>query len=336
MSNVRVSKWDNMKFLLMLAVVMGHVVTYYTAQSDGLKWLNFFIYIFHMPAFVFVSGLFMKNTVKQKRYDKIFSYLILGFVTKMCKFIANCIIGKAIRIEYFNEDSVAWYAFAVFVFAMVTVYLQRFNKTYVFVLAIALGVMVGYDKSVDTYLSLARIFAFYPFFYAGFCLDSEKIIEFTDKIWVKIVSAISIIVTGVLSFIYIDEINWLLKILKGKYPYKKLPNAYEDFGGLFRISHYLIAFLLVFAIIAIMPKFKSFISTIGSHTLQIYAFHTGVITLLRGFGMDDFLISIFGENYVYAMPAVAVLVLLVTSLKPLGTLLGKIINPPLIKEGDKE
>ncbi len=332
MSNTRIAKWDNFKFLLMLAVVMGHVIDYYIAESVTLKWLYFFIYIFHMPAFVFVSGLFMKNTIKHKKYDKIFSYLILGFVTKMCKFVANCIVGRKLTIEYFNEDSVAWYAFAIFVFAMATVYLQKFNKIYVFVLAVVFGIMVGYDKSVGTYLSLARIFAFYPFFYAGFCLDQEKIIEFTDKIWVKLVSVAVIAVTGVLSFIYIDKINWLIKIFKGKYYYKKLPNAYEDFGGLLRLGHYVVAFAFVFAIIALLPKAKTFISTIGSHTLQIYTFHTGVITLLRGFGMDDFLIGIFGANYIYAIPVVAVLVFLFTSLKPWGILLGKIINPPLAKE----
>lgn len=331
MSNTRIAKWDNIKFLLMMTVVMGHTFDYYTDESMVLNWLNFFIYIFHMPAFMFVSGLFMKNTVNNKKYDRMFSYLILGFATKMFKFIANCIVGRRLKIEYFNEDSIAWYAFAIFIFALVTVYLRKFNRTYVFILSVILGIMVGYDKSVDTYLSLARIFTFYPFFFAGYCLDGEKVIEKTDKVWVKIVSAVFVTATAVLSYINFHKIDWLIKIFKGKYPYNKLPD-YDDFGGLFRIGHYIVAFAFVFAIIALMPKVKTFISTVGSRTLSIYALHTSVISLLRGFGMDNFLVSIFGTNYLYVIPVVAILILLVTSIKPFGIMIDKIINPPLSAE----
>lgn len=331
MSNTRIAKWDNLKFLLMLTVVMGHTVDFHTDESMVLGWLNFFIYIFHMPAFMFVSGLFMKNTVNNKKYDRMFSYLILGFATKLFKFIANCIVGRRLKIEYFNEDSIAWYAFAVFMFALVTVYLRRFNRTYVFVLAVILGVMVGYDKSVDTYLSLARIFTFYPFFFAGYCLEGEKIIEKTDRIWVKAVSAVFVVTVAVLTYLNFHKIDWLIKIFKGKYPYNKLPD-YDDFGGLFRLGHYIVAFAFVFALIALMPKAKTFISTIGSRTLPIYVLHTSVITLLRGFGMDSLLIGLFGVNYVYAIPVAAVLILLVTSLKPFAIMIDKIINPPLSAE----
>ena len=127
------------------------------------------------------------------------------------------------------------------------------------------------------------------------------------------------------------KIDWLIKIFKGKYPYNKLPD-YDDFGGLFRIGHYIVAFAFVFAIIALMPKVKTFISTVGSRTLSIYALHTSVISLLRGFGMDNFLVSIFGTNYLYAIPVVAILILLVTSIKPFGIMIDKIINPPLSAE----
>lgn len=330
-SNTRIAKWDNLKFLLMMTVVMGYTFDYYTDESIALNWLNFFVYIFHMPAFIFVSGLFMKNTVNNKKYDRMFSYLILGFATKMFKFIANCIVGRKLKIEYFNEDSIAWYAFAVFMFALVTVYLRRFNRTYVFVLAVILGVMVGYDKSVDTYLSLARIFTFYPFFFAGYCLEGEKIIEKTDRIWVKAVSAVFVVTVAVLTYLNFHKIDWLIKIFKGKYPYNKLPD-YDDFGGLFRLGHYIVAFAFVFALIALMPKAKTFISTIGGRTLPIYALHTSVITLLRGFGMDSLLIGLFGVNYVYAIPVAAVLILVVTSLKPFAIMIDKIINPPLSAE----
>ena len=63
----RVSLWDNAKFLLIFLVVLGHFADYYTKDSLNMRRLFLFIYLFHMPAFIFISGLFSKNTVNHKR-----------------------------------------------------------------------------------------------------------------------------------------------------------------------------------------------------------------------------------------------------------------------------
>ena len=81
----RVVKWDNMKFLLIFCVVIGHISEMYTGNYIWFKRLFLFIYVFHMPAFLFVSGLFSKKTVKERRFKTIFSYLILYFVIKILR-----------------------------------------------------------------------------------------------------------------------------------------------------------------------------------------------------------------------------------------------------------
>lgn len=333
MGNNRIAKWDNVKFLLISTVVLGHLITYYTGESTILKSVYFFIYIFHMPAFVFVSGLLMKNTIKNKKYDKIFSYLILGFVIKFLKFFVDAVTLKKTEIKLFDENTVAWYAFAIFVFALITIYLKRFNKMYIFIFSVVLGVVAGYDNSAETFLSIGRIFTFYPFFFAGFCLESQKIIEFTNKIWVKILGAVSIVATAAAVYLKIDDINWLIKLLKGKNPYDSLSRL-EDYAGLFRLGHYALAFVLIFAIIALTPNIKSFITTLGSRTLSIYTFHTVTIYILRRvFDLDDIMKAIWPAHYEMLTFVVAALIILFTSLKPFNTLLTKIISPKLSKSG---
>ena len=53
--------FDNLKFILIFLVVFGHLVgiTYKETQIE--KSIYFFIYLFHMPAFIIVSGYFSKN-----------------------------------------------------------------------------------------------------------------------------------------------------------------------------------------------------------------------------------------------------------------------------------
>lgn len=52
--------WDNIKGLLILLVVFAHVLYQLQDESVGINYTVDVIYLFHMPAFVFVSGFFAK------------------------------------------------------------------------------------------------------------------------------------------------------------------------------------------------------------------------------------------------------------------------------------
>ncbi len=71
----RIYLWDNLKFILILLVVVGHFADRYTDSNENMRLLYFIIYIFHMPAFFMVSGLFSKKTVKEQKWKKVFEYL---------------------------------------------------------------------------------------------------------------------------------------------------------------------------------------------------------------------------------------------------------------------
>ena len=77
MKKERIYLWDNIKFILIFLVVLGHFADFHTATSLNMRRLFFYIYIFHMPLFIFISGLFSKKTINEKKYKKIFEYLIL-------------------------------------------------------------------------------------------------------------------------------------------------------------------------------------------------------------------------------------------------------------------
>jgi len=56
----RIYYFDNLKFLLILFVVLGHFVQEYTGKSDIYKSIFIFIYAFHMPLFYLYRGCFIK------------------------------------------------------------------------------------------------------------------------------------------------------------------------------------------------------------------------------------------------------------------------------------
>lgn len=65
-SEDRTPKWDNLKFAMILCVVIGHTLYYFYSSSAIAKSLYLFLYTFHMPVFVFISGLFSKRKIQEK------------------------------------------------------------------------------------------------------------------------------------------------------------------------------------------------------------------------------------------------------------------------------
>ena len=84
---VRQYRYDNLKFFLIVLVVVGHFLEFYDTRSDIFKSLFVFIYSFHMPLFLFVSGLFTRE--KPVSVEKIIFYFILGYALKMLIYVVD-------------------------------------------------------------------------------------------------------------------------------------------------------------------------------------------------------------------------------------------------------
>lgn len=68
LENERIYWYDNLKFFLMVLVVLGHGADYGTSQYASFRFTYLFVYIFHMPLFLFISGLFFKDLYIRKGY----------------------------------------------------------------------------------------------------------------------------------------------------------------------------------------------------------------------------------------------------------------------------
>ena len=66
----RIYKYDNVKALLILLVVIGHMTTDYVSDSHAIRNMTLWIYSFHMPAFIFISGLVHKRYITKENSDK--------------------------------------------------------------------------------------------------------------------------------------------------------------------------------------------------------------------------------------------------------------------------
>ena len=76
----RIFLFDNLKFLLIMTVVVGHCLDCMIENSSIMKSLFIFIYSFHMPLFIYLSGLFHSNRNVKNRC---ISFIFIGYIMKI-------------------------------------------------------------------------------------------------------------------------------------------------------------------------------------------------------------------------------------------------------------
>ncbi len=327
MAKERIAIWDNLKGILIFFVVLGHFADLYTGQSKDLQSIYWFIYWFHMPLFIFISGLFSKKAIRNRNFKKVFEYIAIFFWMKIVLFIVESLCkGTLVTFTVFYESWIPWFMFALAAFYLITILLQNLDFKYLFCLSVLLACVAGYDDKISTFLVLSRIFVFYPFFLVGYHMKQELVLEKLNKIIWKVFAILSIITCAVIAFAKIENVYWIRPLLTGQNPYSTL-GEYTPYGGIIRFIYYGVAFVLVFAWIAIAPQKKSFLSTIGSRSLYVYFSHYILIyVLIYLLKIDVWIMHMFpGIGYKWIVVA-SIFVTWICSMKWWG----KVLDPILI------
>lgn len=286
MAKQRVALWDNVKFLLITAVILGHLVGVDTGSSHLFRSLFMFVSSFHMPLFIFISGLFHKNSnIKEKAV----SYFSIYAVLKICYLLVKIFTHQKIKFELFDGDGLPWYMFAMAVFIIITYLLKDIDKKYIFVIFLLLGLFSGYDKNINDFLVLSRIIVFYPFYLLGTMVNREKIEQLAKKRYLKVFSGAVITAWGAVCFFLTDKIYIIRPLLTGRNPFGEKIIGY---GVLYRAGVYALMAALSLCFILVTPSFKlGKITDFGQRTLQVYFWHDLIITAACNLGLYEFFAS---------------------------------------------
>ena len=122
---------DNSRAILIIFVVIGHFLVVLTGFSEEMYWLRKYIYLFHMPAFLFLCGLLSKRRIEGRRYAvAIKHYLVPYLICNFIMFIIFQLIGvdsshidaqaSGLSYEPFNPYYSFWFFLALFLYSMIT------------------------------------------------------------------------------------------------------------------------------------------------------------------------------------------------------------------------
>lgn len=288
----RLTGFDNVKFFLIVTVVMGHTIDYFTDQYPLMRGIYLFIYTFHMPLFLFISGLFQKRYTERRglNMERILSLCILGFFLKLLDAAVLVVCKDSTPFELLTGDSVPWFMFAMAAFLGITYILRNLKPHLAMLLCILLGCFVGYDASIGDHLYLSRIVVFLPFYLAGYYLEPLQVLRFARR---KEIRILSVVVLAAIICICVKNLDWAYQfrhLLTGR-------NAFNDWdiahgGWISRFLCYCITVLSGLAILSLIPNVRiPLISSWGKRTLQVYFWHRGILWLLMYFGMEKWLLA---------------------------------------------
>ena len=162
---------DNVKILLILLVVWGHILPFDNGKVSvaSFEW----IYSFHMPLFVFISGYFTKIGNREKFVKSIFKFAetyIVFTLIHVC--ISYYMFGKGINFQriLLVPRTTLWYLMSLIYWRFllyITPSSIRNNHLQLIVLSVALCLIMGWVP-IGPIFSFHRTFSFLPFFLLGY------------------------------------------------------------------------------------------------------------------------------------------------------------------------
>lgn len=335
MQNVlkRSAKWDNIKFFLMLTVVFGHILYHFVSGSDLTKGVYTFIYLFHMPLFVFVSGLFSKRIIREKRWDRVASYFILYVFIRFLESFSAFVGGRKFSFHLFWTEGPAWYAFAVFVFLLVTIILGNINPKYLLTMAFILGVLAGLDNHLGAHFASMRICVYYPFFLLGFYTNKDDFEEY--GILKKLIVCAVFFLLFALCLLISPQYFGLINLVKGKTAYDLMNLPW--YSGIFgRIIIYIISIILGYAIIVLAPGKKNALTYLGENTLSVYVWHIVILNIFFGIIGAEAVKNTFPNTYGIVALASAFLIMFVCVNPLINKITRSVISPDNFLRHEKE
>lgn len=281
---------DNAKVILIMFVVVGHLLAVVSGSdiSDAIyKW----IYSFHMPAFVVITGYLSRSYQGSPRQVKalisgvLVPYLVFQVIIRVEPWL---LFGEPLHLNIFTPAWSNWYLLAVFAWRLLVPVIRwvRFPLL-ASVLIVLMSVIEG---GVDQGLSSARILSYLPFFVLGLTLTPQRLEAFKRiaRRWlVRAVAAAYTAAVGIGLYLAGPRVpaKWFAMSVVTDIP-----------GGLGNLQHIALRLaVLAFtasmfaAVLVLIPQRSMFFSFMGAATLTMYLLQEATLLVPRHYiaAVDD-------------------------------------------------
>jgi fucose 4-O-acetylase-like acetyltransferase len=309
---------DNSKFVLVSLVVIGHAWTLAANVSYLYSWL----YLWHVPAFVLVTGYLSKTFRFNRRHLQrlaatvVFPYVLFEGLFALLRIYVG---GEKLELLWLNPHWPMWYLSVLFLWRMATPLLQR--VPHVVPLSVLVSLAGGF-LSVR-YLDGNRAMGLLPFFVLGLTARPEHVERLRQGVLRR---AGLLVLLGGVAMAWLVENRLTTEWLYYRTPYADL-DAFGPTGVAIRAMFLATGFLMSLAVLSWIPNRTTWYSRLGAASLVVYLFHGFVVEGLAIAGMKG-----WSEDHAWqsvVLTTVGALVL-ATALawRRVSRQLNKVVTPP--------
>jgi fucose 4-O-acetylase-like acetyltransferase len=271
--SVRDPWFDNAKMALVLLVVVGHSWTL-LPHNDVHDHLYDFLYAWHIPAFVLVTGYLSRSfTWESRRMWQLVRTVAIPYVIFECALALFRIYvgGEQLRDMFQDPHWPMWYLSALFFWRLGTPVFKALPALLAVPLAVAISLLGG--AVADSTFDFFRICGFLPFFVIGLKAGPEQLERLREG-WARN-GALLVFLGIAVATTWTDTVartDWLYY----SYGYQQL-GVSDPHGIALRAGLLVVGLLGALAFLSLVPRMNGWFTRMGAATLVVYLFHGFVI-----------------------------------------------------------
>jgi fucose 4-O-acetylase-like acetyltransferase len=263
--------FDNAKYLAILLVASGHVIAGLglSGKTPVAEATYYFIYMFHMPLFIVITGYFSRNfTFSGGKSRKLITNLGVPYVVFELSYSVMDwrMSDHELRISLLDPIYLTWFMLALFLWRLSTPVWQQIR--WPFAVAVIIG-LLSYTGPLSGQLDMHRVFGLAPFYVLGLCLRKEHF-EQLRRPWVPYAGALTLLLGFLMMFYVKDHLKYSWLYWRDS---NKSLGAGELDGTVTRILIMAAAMVLVAAFLAVVPHRRTWFTRLGATTIYAYLLH---------------------------------------------------------------
>ncbi|MFI0486306.1 acyltransferase family protein [Actinomadura sp. 9N215] len=288
--------FDNAKYFAILLVVAGHSLAN-LLNVPMAKGLYLFVYMFHMPLFIVMTGYFSRNwTFAGGKARKLITnvgvpYVVFEFAYSLYDWLAG---RNELEISLLNPYYLTWFLCALFMWRLSTPVWQQIRWP----LAVAVGfALLSYMSDLGGTFDIHRVLGLLPFYVLGLTLKPHHF-ELLKSPAARPVGAVVLAAGLGGTFLAMDHMsrNWIY------WKHAHFEMGVGNFAGtLMRLAMFVCAIVLVAAFLTQIPRRRYWFTGLGAATLYAYLLHGFVTRLLDFTGWWD-------ADWMHTPPGVVIVV----------------------------
>ncbi|MGW6204101.1 acyltransferase family protein [Streptomyces sp. NPDC055089] len=300
--------FDNAKFLLLVLVVCAHFWADWINHSDAVRSAAAWVYSFHMPAFIVLSGYLSRSyTGRPDQVKRLITGVLVPYLIfeTLYALVRQYVLDEGeIYITILQPWFVCWFLVALFIWRITTPVWRAVR--WPVAVAVVISMLSGLTSNGNI-LQFARVLQFLPFFVLGLQLRREHF-EWLRSRNIRVVSAVVMCLALPFSYLAAPRLNdW--EWFSWRHDYTEL-HVSLSFWFFMRIALFVAAAVMTAAFFSLVPNRRTWFTVMGTRTMYALLLHPLLYRAAVDAGVYDRLDSPWGKLALTAVAAVVAVVLM--------------------------